>query len=138
MAYNPGRHVQEWLWRNQHVTSCFHKIIKSVRPYGKRSKVCRLLSPTLTSISVPRLGVFIYLELRGDGAVPERDVERFSSEEGLGRKPSFVPIGIWKTVELWVGQFLAKKHKQRVRVWPSIWLPLWLGALSTSISPSAR
>lgn len=82
-----------------------------LRPYGKRSKVCCLLSPIspLTSISIPHFGVvFIYLELRQDLAVPEGNVERFSSEEGLGRKPYFMPIGIWKTIELSFGKFLAK------------------------------
>ena len=82
-----------------------------LRPYGKRSKVCCLLSPIspLTSISIPHFGVvFIYLELRQDPAVPEGNAERFSSEEGLGRKPYFMPIGIWKTVELSFGKFLAK------------------------------
>lgn len=81
-----------------------------LRPYGKRPKVCCLLSPIapLTSISIPHFGVFIYLKLRGDPAVPEGDVERFSSKEGLGRKPYFMPIGIWKAVQLSVGKFLAK------------------------------
>lgn len=56
----------------------------------------------------PTFAVFIYLKLRQDSAVPEGDVQRFHSEEGLGRKPYFKPIGIWKTVELSVGKLLAK------------------------------
>lgn len=35
-------------------------------------------------------------------------MQRFHSEEGLGRKPYFKPIGIWKTVKLSVGKLLAK------------------------------
>lgn len=65
------------------------------------------ISP-LTSISIPHFTVFIYLQLRGDPEVPEGDVKRFSSEEGLGKNPYFMPNGIWKTVELSVGKFLAR------------------------------
>jgi hypothetical protein len=46
-------------------------------------------------------------------------MKRFSSEEGLRRKPYFMPTGIWEAVKLSVGKFLAQ-YKQRVRGWPSI------------------
>lgn len=96
------------------------------------------ISP-LTPISTPHFTVFIYLKLRGDLAVPEGDVKRFSSKEGLGKKPYFTPNGMWKTVGLSVGKFLAKSVNRELEGGqPSICLPIRLEALSTSSAPSAR
>lgn len=106
-----------------------------MRPYGERSQVPNLFSPVALCLPfLPHVLEYLFtLTFRWGPAAIEGNVETFSSEEGLKRKPYFMPIGIWKPVQLSVGKFLTQ-YKQSVRGWPCVSLPCWLGCVVEVLS----
>lgn len=67
-----------------------------------------------TFIPMAYLGLFIFLELIQLSKLPlPRSLERLSSKKVLGRNPYCMPIGIWKTIQLSYGKFLAQSRNRK-------------------------